>query len=206
MANMSVRQNAQDHALVYPLAAKVVEDSFYVDDGLTGADSIEEAIELHAQLQTLFDKGGFLLRKWNSSEFAVLQHIEPELQDQQSIRNISDHDEYTKTLGVEWNAKFDHFRLTVADLLNTAGPSVLSPRTLRRRLMSLVGLPLSSSRQRFFSSTSGRKDLGRHCTAPTGASMAGVEARALSACGQAHSTLLLPEDREDRLQTTPRFL
>ena len=116
MANMSVRQNAQDHALVYPLAAKVVEDSFYVDDGLTGADSIEEAIELHAQLQTLFDKGGFLLRKWNSSEFAVLQHIEPELQDQQSIRNISDHDEYTKTLGVEWNAKFDHFRLTVADL------------------------------------------------------------------------------------------
>lgn len=116
IANMSVRQNALDHALAYPLAAKAVEESFYVDDGLMGADSIEEAIELHVQLQTLFDKGGFLLRKWNSSEYAVLQHIAHELRDQQSIRTISEPDEYTKTLGVEWNANLDHFRLTVAEL------------------------------------------------------------------------------------------
>ena len=37
--------------------------SFYVDDGLTGADSVPEAIELQRQLQDLFNKGGFLLRK-----------------------------------------------------------------------------------------------------------------------------------------------
>ena len=116
IANMSVRRNALDHALAYPLAAKAVEESFYVDDGLTGADSIEGAIELHAQLQTLFDKGGFLLRKWNSSEPAVLQQIAAELRDQQSVRTMSEHDEYTKTLGVDWNAKLDHFRLTVAEL------------------------------------------------------------------------------------------
>ena len=116
IANMSVRRNALDHALAYPLAAKAVEESFYVDDGLTGADSIEGAIELHAQLQTLFDKGGFLLRKWSSSEPAVLQQIAPELRDQQSVRTMSEHDEYTKTLGVDWNAKLDHFRLTVAEL------------------------------------------------------------------------------------------
>ena len=28
----------------------------------------EEAIDLHNQLVTLFNKGGFLLRKWNSSD------------------------------------------------------------------------------------------------------------------------------------------
>ena len=33
---MSVKQNAIDHALRYPLAKKVVDESFYVDDGLTG--------------------------------------------------------------------------------------------------------------------------------------------------------------------------
>ncbi len=79
IVNMCVKQNARDHALFYPLAAKAVENSFYADDGLTGADSVKEAIELHVQLQALFNKGGFLLRKWNSSELAVLQQIDPEL-------------------------------------------------------------------------------------------------------------------------------
>ena len=49
-ANMSLEQNVLDFAIDYPQAAKVVEDSFYVDDGLTGADSIQDAIELRKQL------------------------------------------------------------------------------------------------------------------------------------------------------------
>ena len=65
---MCVKQNAQDHANAFPLAAKAVEESFYVDDGLTGADSKDGAIQLQRELQTLFRSGGFLLRKWNSSE------------------------------------------------------------------------------------------------------------------------------------------
>ena len=36
-ANMLVNQNALDHAHEYPLAVKAVEESFYVDDALTGA-------------------------------------------------------------------------------------------------------------------------------------------------------------------------
>ena len=46
-ANMSVKQNADDHALEYPLAAEVVHKSFYVDDCLTGADTTQDAIQLH---------------------------------------------------------------------------------------------------------------------------------------------------------------
>ena len=53
---MCVQQNALDFASEYPLAAKAVEDPFYVDDGLSGADSNEEAIEMHQQLQNLFDE------------------------------------------------------------------------------------------------------------------------------------------------------
>ena len=51
-ANMSI--NAVDFAHQYPLAVKAVNESFYVDDGLTGADTIEETIELQKQLQDLF--------------------------------------------------------------------------------------------------------------------------------------------------------
>ena len=42
-ANMAVQQNALNFAMEYPQAAKVVAESFYVDDGLTGADSEQEA-------------------------------------------------------------------------------------------------------------------------------------------------------------------
>ena len=52
-ANMAVKQNANDFALDYPQAANVVDNSFYVD-GLTGADSPKEAIDLCEQLQALF--------------------------------------------------------------------------------------------------------------------------------------------------------
>ena len=115
-ANMSVKRNASDHALEFPKAADAVESAFYVDDCLAGADSIDEAIDLHHQLLNLFTKGGFLLRKWSSSDPAVLRHISPELRDAQSTHHIPSPEEYTKTLGVEWNANLDHFRLTVASL------------------------------------------------------------------------------------------
>ena len=71
-ANMLVKQNALDFSMDYPLAADAVNRAFYVDDGLTGADSTEEAIELQRQLQDLFSHGGFLLRKWNSNDQVVL--------------------------------------------------------------------------------------------------------------------------------------
>ena len=50
--NMAVRQNAIDNASEFPLAVKAVFNSFYVDDGLTGADS--KAIMLYQQLQGLW--------------------------------------------------------------------------------------------------------------------------------------------------------
>ena len=115
-ANMAVKQNALDFALEYPQAAAAVEKSFYVDDGLTGANSVCEAVELQKQLQELFSRGGFLLRKWKSSEPAVVQHLPAELKETNSTQTLPSVDEYTKTLGIEWNAHLDHFRLTVADL------------------------------------------------------------------------------------------
>lgn len=39
LANMAIKQNAEDYAKDYPLAAKFIEEAFYVDDCLTGADS-----------------------------------------------------------------------------------------------------------------------------------------------------------------------
>ena len=114
-ANMAVKQNAIDFAQEFPLAARAVEKSFYVDDCLTGADDIKTAASLLSQLQGLFARGDFLLCKWNSNEVTVLQGIAPELCECGDVHSISDTNDYTKTLGLEWNTVTDQFRLTVSD-------------------------------------------------------------------------------------------
>ena len=88
-ANMAVKQNALDLIHEYPSAAQVVEECFYVDDCLTGSDTIEGAINLHLKLVELFDRGGFLLQKWNSSDATVLQSINPNLRDSLEVLTIS---------------------------------------------------------------------------------------------------------------------
>ena len=83
--NMAVKQNAEDHASEFPLALKAVSESFYVDDGLTGADSVAEAITLQKELQKMFARGKFLLRKWNSNHPDVLKHVPVELRESQAV-------------------------------------------------------------------------------------------------------------------------
>ena len=116
VANMAVKRNSLDLASKYSLAAQVISDSFYVHDGLAGADSGQEASNLQTQLQSLFSEGGFLLSKCDQ---AVLQHFSPDLLDTRFKLTICDPDMYTQTLGVEWNANLDLFHLTVADLPST---------------------------------------------------------------------------------------
>ena len=88
-ANMEVKQNAIDLSHVYPLAAEAVEKSFYVDNGLIGADDTNTATTLRGQLCDLFFRGGFVLRKWNSSYPTVLQAIPPDLRDLKEVLPIS---------------------------------------------------------------------------------------------------------------------
>ena len=114
-ANMAVKQNAIDHAQEFPLAAEIAHKCFYVDDCLTGADDPKSALTLQRQLTSLFARGGFLLRKWNSSDPSVLEEIPEELRDTRDVQTISDMNEYTKTLGIEWNISTDEFHLTIAE-------------------------------------------------------------------------------------------
>lgn len=114
ITNMCVKQNAIDFESQYPQAAKQVKTSFYVDDYLGGADSQQEAVKLQGEMHSLFLKGGFLLRKWNCSDPFVLESIPPDLT--QTTVILSDSDRYTKTLGIEWNASSDSFRVSVTEL------------------------------------------------------------------------------------------
>ena len=113
--NMFVRQNAIQLVMKFLEVIKVVKSSFYVDDGLTGADTIVDAVSLQQQLQSAFERGGFLLGKWNSSYPLVLDQISVELGDARPAHGISDANNSNKTLGLEWDVTSDCFHLTFAE-------------------------------------------------------------------------------------------
>ena len=157
-ANMAIKRNAVLHERSHPRAALAVHESFYVDDGLTGANSIPEATSLQNELQELFELGGFLLRKWKSNEPAVLRHLPSELVDKGSSLELPAEREFTKVLGIEWNTEQDSLRLApgifssgitltkralasnvarVYDILGWYSPAVIKIKILLQQLWTL---------------------------------------------------------------------
>ena len=82
---MYVKQNVIDLKSEYSEGAKQVERPFYVDDYLGGADTVEDAVKLYQDLHNLFGRGGFLLRKWSSSDQLILESIPDHLKNSQAL-------------------------------------------------------------------------------------------------------------------------
>ncbi|XP_058827444.1 uncharacterized protein LOC131687377 [Topomyia yanbarensis] len=89
--------------------ARVLLDSgseyFYVDDLYSGAATVEEAIELRKQLDSLLSAGGFQLRKWASNIAAVLNGVSPENRAIQEQLDF-DRDQTLKKLGCQQQVSF----------------------------------------------------------------------------------------------------
>ncbi|GFT34777.1 uncharacterized protein TNCV_3241051 [Trichonephila clavipes] len=100
LATRTLKQLALDEAENFPLGSSVVISDMYIDDVLTGAETLLEAKELKNQLFNIFAKGGMVLHKWcrnNTELMAVSENYD-----------FSDSSEI-KVLGVYWNPKHDCF-------------------------------------------------------------------------------------------------
>ncbi|XP_018378048.1 PREDICTED: uncharacterized protein LOC108770819 [Trachymyrmex cornetzi] len=112
----------QDNA---PVGASRILSDFYVDDLLTSADSIEELIKIHNQVNLILGKADFVLRNWASNEQAVLDGISAMATD--FILNISENTSL-RTLGQQWNSQDDmlQFDITVPKQSKITKRSILS--------------------------------------------------------------------------------
>ncbi|XP_070141766.1 uncharacterized protein [Drosophila kikkawai] len=85
-----------------PLGASVLKHDFYVDDCLTGANSIPEAVQIQQELNKILVPAGFKLRKWCSNNGEVLAQIPKEdivnhVKLDETLQHYS-----VKTLGLIW--------------------------------------------------------------------------------------------------------
>ncbi|XP_062556914.1 uncharacterized protein LOC134221744 [Armigeres subalbatus] len=110
-----LNQLADDEGNDFPLAASIVKNDFYVDDLLTGANTIEALVEASTQLDGLLKRGGFTLRKWSSNHPSILAHLPESLKEDQTSLEL-DRSDSIKTLGLLWFPVADEFGFKVPDL------------------------------------------------------------------------------------------
>ncbi|XP_063926012.1 uncharacterized protein LOC135139641 [Zophobas morio] len=103
-----IQQIGFEERINYPLAYRVINNNFYVDDALFGSDSIPELISIKEQLKTVLAKGRFSLSKWSSNCPDALQHERGKSTD----CLILDKNHDNKTLGIKWNNEDDYFSFT----------------------------------------------------------------------------------------------
>lgn len=82
----------------------------YVDDLVTGADSIEEVLKLQENLMELTKKAGLHLCKWRSNRQEVIEHADDILDSKLKLKLANN----SKTLGVMWDTKQDHLCFEVS--------------------------------------------------------------------------------------------
>ncbi|KAK9744173.1 Pao retrotransposon peptidase [Popillia japonica] len=116
LAKKCQEQLVIDHQKEFPLESSIVQNDFYVDDLLTGASTVNEAIIIRRNIEELLRKGGFELSKWSSNNQSILADLSKEGNNMIQI----DKNENFKTLSLFWNSTTDTFQFSIkVDTKNT---------------------------------------------------------------------------------------
>ncbi|XP_031341031.1 uncharacterized protein LOC116169144 [Photinus pyralis] len=128
LAVRCLRQLGLDNLDTSPKASGAIINDFYMDDLLTGTETIEEAIETKEHINEILSGAGFKLRKWSSNHTLLLQDSDSKRQEDHYC--ISD-DKGTKTLGLMW----DNNRDTIGYSLSF---DVNENKVTKRTILSIV--------------------------------------------------------------------
>lgn len=102
-------QCGRDAIKEFPTVSDRIIKDFYMDDIFTGADSIDEAIELAKDIDIILKSSGFILRDWQSN----FEEIKIAMGSDEDKQILLIENEKAKVLGLVWNVKKDRFTYKV---------------------------------------------------------------------------------------------
>ncbi|XP_076176650.1 uncharacterized protein LOC143151436 [Ptiloglossa arizonensis] len=103
LATRVLQQVGRECARSFPSASKAILHDFYVDDLLTGCETVQQVAELRESLTRVLASAGFPLRKWASNDPRAISHHGGGT-DQLEFRSV---DMEPKTLGLLWSIATD---------------------------------------------------------------------------------------------------
>jgi len=97
---------AEEELINHPGAAEIIQNDFYMDDLLSGANTIQDTIRIRDDVINILRKGGFELRKWAANYPILLEGILGSNSNEKNLIMELDNGP-TKILGLIWNPKED---------------------------------------------------------------------------------------------------
>jgi len=107
LAIRTLHKLADDECHAFPKAAEVLKTHLYVDNLLSGADTIDEARSIRDELTALLARGGFNLRQWASNDERLIDDL-PTRALHTGV--VLDAERSLKTLGTTWSVHDDQIR------------------------------------------------------------------------------------------------
>ena len=103
-ANYALKRVGLDNEKEYPIAAKAIQNNFYMDEFIKSVETPEEAIEVFNQLQLLLSQHGFEMEKWISNHDAVTEAIPEDLKSISNTKQVElePSTEGSSVLGLQW--------------------------------------------------------------------------------------------------------
>lgn len=98
----------------FPEASKAIQNDFYMDDLIPGADTEEGCCRLQGEISSNMESAKLPLRKWCSNSKPLLQHLGKSEEDPLSTLKVKDGE--TINLELEWQPVMDHFQFTTSKI------------------------------------------------------------------------------------------
>ncbi|XP_062698947.1 uncharacterized protein LOC134284246 [Aedes albopictus] len=103
---------AAEYVQQYPEAAAAVINNTYVDDFLDSRDTIEETVQIVAEVRWIHSKAGFEVRNWQSNSDEVLQRVGVDVNEATKYFSVDTATVSERVLGMTWIPTDDMFIFT----------------------------------------------------------------------------------------------
>ena len=125
-----LKQLIKDEGSPYPNASNIITHDIFIDDVVSGAKTVTEALKFQSELIDLLNKGGFELKKWASNNKKVLEKVNDNNNSSEPISFIHETEPTLKILGLIWFPDEDCFSYRI----KIEQPLIFT----KRRILSLV--------------------------------------------------------------------
>ncbi|GFU43352.1 uncharacterized protein TNCV_4089771 [Trichonephila clavipes] len=113
-----IKHHIENYREQYPAATEMLDTCLYVDDVISGADDISQALKVSKDAETIMKNASMKLRKWNSNDQTLMRTWEREgLETHPRHPDDSSKIPSSKVLGIPWDVVHDYFTIDVKGLL-----------------------------------------------------------------------------------------
>ncbi|GFW82367.1 integrase catalytic domain-containing protein [Trichonephila clavipes] len=118
LLSATIKHHIENYCEQYPAATEMLDTCLYVDDVISGADDISQALKVSKDAETIMKNASMKLRKWNSNDQTLMRTWEREGLETHP-RHPDDNSKIpsSKVLGIPWDVVHDYFTIDVKGLL-----------------------------------------------------------------------------------------